>query len=55
MTCGNSALVGDANNHPIVFVGANGNVGTYNNALVFGMLEVLLSAEWFTQRAVHIY
>jgi hypothetical protein len=55
MTCGNSALVGDANNNPIVFVGANGNLGTFNNALIFGMLEVLLSAEWFAERTVHIY
>ncbi len=55
MACGNSALVGDADNNPIVLVGANGNLGTYNNPLIFGMLEVLLSAEWFTERAVHVY
>jgi hypothetical protein len=55
MTCGNSTLVGDAGNYPIVFVGANGNLSTLNNALIFGMLEVLLSAEWFTERTIHIY
>jgi hypothetical protein len=55
MTCDNSALVGDADNYPIVFVGANGNLGTFNKALIFGMLEVLLSAEWFRERTIHIY
>jgi hypothetical protein len=55
MTCGNSTLVGDANNNPIVFVSANGNLGTDNNALILGMLEVLLSAEGFAERAVHVY
>jgi hypothetical protein len=55
MTCGNSALVGDADDNPIIFVGAKGNLGTFNNALIFGMLEVLLSAEWFAEGAIHIY
>jgi hypothetical protein len=55
MTCGNSTLVGDADNNPIVLVGANGNLGTDNNALILGLLEVLLSAEWFTERAIQIY